>query len=239
MELIPAIDLMSGKVVRLTRGDPASAKIYSEDPVSMARNWESAGADVLHIVDLDATLGIGEPQIDLIIRIAAAVKIPVQVGGGIRTADRVTEVLSAGVRKAVVGTMALQDRPGFREVLSTCGADRIVVALDYAEGKVMIKGWQKATTLEPLEALRGLQEDGARQFLMTAISQDGTLDGADIDVLAAAASIAGAEIYASGGIASTNDVRRLKGIGVKGFIVGKALYEGALTMEQLRQALSE
>ncbi len=240
MELIPAIDLMQGKVVRLTRGDPKLATIYSEDPLAIAHHWEAAGADAIHIVDLDATLGINNgAQIELIMQIVKEVDIPVQVGGGIRTGGNANDMLSAGASKVIVGTMVFQNQPAFEDVLHTLGAGRIIVALDYANGRVMIKGWQEATALEPLEALERLRQLGARQFLMTAISQDGTLAGADVEVLASATRVAGAEIYASGGIASVNDVQRLKRIGVKGFIVGKALYEGTLTMEALFQAVSE
>ncbi|MBI3949965.1 MAG: 1-(5-phosphoribosyl)-5-[(5-phosphoribosylamino)methylideneamino]imidazole-4-carboxamide isomerase [Acidobacteria bacterium] len=240
MELIPAIDLMQGKVVRLTRGDPKSAKIYSENPLAMARHWEAEGADALHMVDLDAALGINSgAQSKLIVEIVEALKIPVQVGGGVRTINRINDVLSVGVRRVIVGTLPFQNRPDFEEALHQFGAERIVVALDYAQGKVMIKGWQEATALEPLDALKRLRGLGARQFLMTAISQDGTLAGADLDVLARATAVADAEIYASGGIATVDDVRKLKQIGVKGFIVGKALYEGALTMEQLRNAIAD
>lgn len=240
MELIPAIDLMQGKVVRLTRGDPTSAMSYSEDPLAMARRWEAAGADALHLVDLDATLGINKgPQIELIMRIVKAVKIPVQVGGGIRAVSQATDVLSGGAQKVVLGTMAFKDQPALQEVLGAFGAERIIVALDYADGQVRIKGWQEATALEPIEALQQLRRLGVRQFLLTAISQDGTLAGADLDVLAAATRVMDAKIYASGGIATTDDVRQLNKIGVTGFIVGKALYEGALTMVQLRQAMAD
>jgi phosphoribosylformimino-5-aminoimidazole carboxamide ribotide isomerase len=213
--------------------------IYSEDPVAIAHRWEIAGADALHIVDLDAALDINKgAQIELIMQIVNAVRILVQVGGGIRTVSQASDVLSAGVRKVVLGTMAFKDQAAFQEALHQFGAERIMVALDYSEGKVKIKGWQEATPLEPLEALDRLRHLGVRQFLMTSIAQDGTLAGPDVDVLTRATSITGAEIYASGGIATVDDVRRLKKIGVKGFIVGRALSEGTLTMDQLHHAIA-
>jgi phosphoribosylformimino-5-aminoimidazole carboxamide ribotide isomerase len=240
MELIPAIDLMQGRVVRLTRGDPKSATIYGEDPLAVARQWEVAGADAIHVVDLDAALGITTgAQLDLILRMAEAARIPIQVGGGIRTMDQVSDVLSSGVHKVVVGTMAFKDQAALREALFKFGAGRIVVALDYGDGQVKIKGWQEATSIEPLEALDRLRYLGVRQFLMTAIAQDGTLAGPDLDMLKAAAGLGGTNIYASGGITTADDVRQLGQIGVKGFIVGKALYEGTVTMDALRLAIAD
>jgi phosphoribosylformimino-5-aminoimidazole carboxamide ribotide isomerase len=217
-----------------------SAMIYSEDPLATARRWEVAGADALHVVDLDAALGANRgAQTEIIFQIVQAVRIPVQVGGGIRTTSQAHEVLSGGVQRVVLGTMAFKDQTALQEVLRAFGAERIIVALDYADGHVRIKGWREATALEPIEALQRLRCLGVRQFLLTAISQDGTLAGADLDVLAAATRVTDAKIYASGGIATADDVRQLQKIGVTGFIVGKALYEGALTMEQLRQAIAD
>jgi len=239
MEIIPSIDLMQGKVVRLVRGDPNASTVYSDDPVGMAQHWAAAGADALHVVDLDATLGRAEPQTSLILQIAQAVNISVQVGGGIRTGERAEELLSFGVRKVVIGTMAFQNQPALLEVLQRFGHERVMVALDYASGRVMIKGWQQATELEPLDALRQLLPSGVRQFLMTSVAQDGTLGGADLTTLSAAVRIDGAEVYASGGIASVEDLRRLKQVGTKGVILGKALYEEKLTLDAARAAIEE
>lgn len=239
IELIPAIDVMDDKVVRLTRGDPASATIYSHDPPAVARRWEEAGADALHVVDLDAALGLRQgPQLDRIRQIVEAVNIPVQVGGGIRSLKQASDVLSSGAQRVVLGTMALQDPAALQATLRTLGAERILVALDYANGTVRIKGWQETTTLEPLEALQQLCHQGVRHFLLTAIAQDGTLAGADLDVLTAATRLRQASIYASGGIATADDVRQLSRLGVRGIIIGKALYEGRLTIDQLRQAMA-
>lgn len=236
MELIPAIDLMDGRVVRLRRGDPNQATVYSHDPVAVARHWELLGADAIHVVDLDGALETNRgAQTSLIAQIVKAVHIPVQVGGGIRTTQRVNEILSTGAHKAIVGTMALQNQRELEAALQRFGVERIMVALDYADGRVKVKGWQRATELEPIEALQHLCRRGVRQFLMTAIAQDGTLAGADVETLAAAVRVADAEVYASGGIRGPSDVQRLKQIGVKGIIVGKALYEGVVTMKQLCQ----
>lgn len=236
MELIPAIDLMGGRVVRLRRGDPNQATVYSDAPAAVAQHWESLGADALHVVDLDSALQISkERQTSLISQIVKAVRIPVQVGGGIRTTEQIAEVLSTGASKAIVGTMALQNQQELEMALREFGAERIMVALDYADGRVKIKGWQQATDLDPIEALQQLCRRGARQFLMTAIAQDGTLAGADVETLAGAVRVADAQVYASGGIAGLADVQRLKQIGVKGIIIGKALYDRVVTMKQLSE----
>lgn len=239
MEIIPSVDLLQGQVVRLVRGDPQASTVYSDDPLGMAQHWEAAGADALHIVDLDATLGRSEPQTSLILQIAHTVNIPVQVGGGIRTVEKANELLFSGAGKVVIGTMAFQNPSALLELLHRFGPERVMVAVDYASDRVMIKGWQEATEFEPVETLQRLLTGGVRQFLMTSVAQDGTLGGADVTTLSAAARIGSAEIYASGGIASVEDLRRLKRAGVKGVILGKALYEEKLTMEAARAAIRE
>lgn len=237
MELIPSIDLMEGKVVRLMRGDPQAPTVYSDDPVRTARHWEAAGADALHIVDLDATLGHHRDHRQTILDIIDRVNIPVQVGGGIRTPERAAEWLEAGARRVVVGTMAFHNRRALETILRQLGSERIMVAVDYAADRVMIKGWQEATAIEPLEALRQLLHIGVQQFLMTSIARDGTLEGADLTTLRAAAQLDGARIYASGGVSSIDDLRRLDRVGVTGVIMGKALYEGRLTLDAARRVV--
>lgn len=238
MELIPSIDLMEGRVVRLVRGDPQAPTVYSHDPVRTARRWEAAGADALHIVDLDATLGRQRDHRQTILDIIGQVNIPVQVGGGIRTPERAAEWLEAGARKVVIGTMAFHNRRALEMVLHRFGSERIMVAIDYATDRVMIKGWQEATALEPLKALGQLLHAGVRQFLMTSIARDGTLEGADLTTLRAAAQLQGARIYASGGVSSIDDLRRLDRAGVTGVIMGKALYEGRLTLDAARRVMA-
>jgi phosphoribosylformimino-5-aminoimidazole carboxamide ribotide isomerase len=237
MEIIPSIDLMQGNVVRLVRGDPNASTIYSHDPIGMARHWAAAGADALHVVDLDATLGRSAPQTNTILHIAQAIRIPVQVGGGIRSLEKADELLSSGVRKVVIGTMAFQNQSALLELLQRFSPERVMVAVDYADSRVVIKGWQEATELEPVDAVQRLLNLGARQFLMTSVAQDGTLGGADTTTLSVAARINGAEVYASGGVAGIGDLKQLERAGVKGVILGKALYEEKLTMEAARAAI--
>ena len=231
MDVIPAIDLMNGSVVRLLRGDPTTSKHYAAygNPVETAQRWAAAGAPLIHVVDLDAALGRGD-NLSVITEIAHKVTVPVQVGGGIRDFDAARRLFELGVERIIVATLAFEHESVLRRLLATYGDTRIMVALDYIDGTVMKRGWTRTTVLTLDEALATFQMMGVSMFLLTAISQDGRLVGPDFATLRTLVRTAEADIFAAGGVTSLDDIVRLKCIGVKGIVVGKALYEGRFTL---------
>ncbi len=235
MEILAAIDLLGGKVVRLTKGDPNAAKVYNTDPVGIARNWQAEGANGLHLVDLDAALGSGS-NLSRIKEIITSVFIPVQIGGGIRSEASARELLSVGAKKVVLGTLALQDEACLIRLLTEFG-ERIIVALDFSRGKIMTHGWTQESQVSVNEALEKFSRLGVKQFLMTAIERDGTFAGPASDFYSRLRLIPGIEVIASGGISKIDDLFALKRSGVHAVVVGKALYEGKLTIRQIVEAL--
>jgi phosphoribosylformimino-5-aminoimidazole carboxamide ribotide isomerase len=236
MDVIPAVDLMDGSVVRLLRGDPTTSKRYADygNPVETAQRWADAGAPMIHVVDLDAAIGRGD-NLPVIAEITRSVPVPVQVGGGIRSFDVARRLFAQGVARIIVATLALEREPVLRRLLASYGDTRIMVALDYLHGTVMKRGWTRTTVLTLEEALATFQGIGVSKFLLTAISQDGRLAGPDVATLRGVVRTVEAEIFAAGGVTSLDDVARLKRVGVTGIVVGKALYEGRFTLEDALQ----
>jgi phosphoribosylformimino-5-aminoimidazole carboxamide ribotide isomerase len=228
--VIPAIDLRGGRVVRLAQGDPSQETEYGRDPVAVARQFEANGARWLHVVDLDAALDGGTNQ-NAIASIVKAVGIPVQVGGGLRSPDAVDAVLSMGAARAVLGTVAATDPDFVRRAVDRHG-DNIVVALDVSEGWVMVRGWQ-VPARPVVEAIAALDVFGAPRFLVTSILADGMLAGPDMGLYRGLVRLTTRPILASGGVRTELDVRALAGLGVEGVVVGKALYEGTLTLPEV------
>lgn len=232
MKVIPAVDIMGGAVVRLVKGDPANKTIYSSDPVGAAKRWEAAGADMLHVVDLDAALGTGSNNAELISKIASSVKVPVEVGGGIRTPEAAKAALDIAAR-AVIGTMAYSDPEAVRK-LAKKHPGRIVISIDQSGGgKVMVKGWQESSGVKVEDAIAQFRAMGIDDFLLTSIDRDGTLGGPDIPALAQAA-MSGARIIASGGISSVEDAIRVRSVGCAAVILGKAMYDGKVSVERVK-----
>ncbi len=231
MEVIAAVDLMGGRVVRLTRGDPEACKAYDHlgDPVAVARRWEGEGADAIHVVDLDAALDRGS-NLGMVMQIAQVVGVPVQVGGGIRSLESARRLLDAGVDRVILGALAFEDRPALKRLLEAFGRGRVVVALDHRGGVVMVRGWRAATEVGVEEALRGFLGLGVELFLITSITRDGTLRGPDYETLSRACGHREAAVFAAGGVGSLEDLARLREVGVRGVVIGKALYEGAFTL---------
>lgn len=230
MKLVPAIDLMEGSVVRLYRGDPAQKTVYSDDPVGVARRWESEGADMLHIVDLDATLGRGS-NAGVISEILRSVGVDAEVAGGLRSEGAVLGAARDAAR-VVIGTLAFRDRVALASLRDALGAGRIVISIDHRDGRVLTHGWQQASGLAPVDAARGFLEMGFTEFLLTDVSRDGTLGGPDLDVLGQVCSLPGARVIASGGISGPADIPAVRGRGAHGVILGKALYDGRITMAE-------
>jgi phosphoribosylformimino-5-aminoimidazole carboxamide ribotide isomerase len=231
MNVIPAIDLMNGVVVRLVSGDAQTATIYRQfgNPTEVALKWEREGADTIHIIDLDAAQSSGDNK-SIVANIVDAVGIPVQLGGGIRSGKKAEEMFSLGVQKVILGTLAFERSPELLTLLQDYGKDRVMVALDYLHNHVMIRGWKNATPFTVKEALDKFLDLGVDQFLLTSVLQDGRLTGPDHILLNAITRNYRAHIYAAGGISSVTDLARLKGVGVAGVVVGRALYEGRFTL---------
>jgi phosphoribosylformimino-5-aminoimidazole carboxamide ribotide isomerase len=235
VDVIPAVDLMGGKVVRLLRGDPKLATSYEHlgDPVSFAKRWEAEGACFIHVVDLDATLELGS-NLNVVESILGAVKVPLQVGGGIRTLKLARRLFGLGVDRCVLGSAAFS-RPSFVKVLvDEFGEDRVVVALDNLEGTVLVRGWKASARVTVPEAVTKFSAIGVKLFLMTSVARDGTLSGPDLESLSQL-SRQSVNVIAAGGIGSLDDLVALKDLGVGAVVVGKALYEKKFSLgEALR-----
>ncbi|MEM2911140.1 MAG: 1-(5-phosphoribosyl)-5-[(5-phosphoribosylamino)methylideneamino]imidazole-4-carboxamide isomerase [Candidatus Bathyarchaeia archaeon] len=239
MKIIPAVDLMNGKVVRLFKGDPKTAKAYDYlgKPIAIAKKWEGEGADALHIVDLDAAFGRGD-NFATILKIVKAVNLPVQVGGGIRSLERAEALLALGVDYIVLGTLAFS-KPEALEKLRKKFGDRVIVALDHANGKVMVDGWKESAGIRVKEALEKFLALHVKTFLLTSIVRDGTLKGVDSEVLSQACAYKDARIIAAGGVGGLEDLTVLKRIGVYGVVIGKALYEGSFALKEALKVARE
>jgi len=238
MKIIPAIDLMNGNVVRLFKGDPKNKTIYSENPIEIAKKWESAGADILHVVDLDATLGLGE-NLQIIKEISSNLSIPIQVAGGLRSEEKISDVLNFASR-AVIGTIAMQLKESEQEnilgdFIQTFGNERIVISIDHMDGKIVTHGWQNNTGVDLYDATTEFVKYGFTEFLTTNVSKDGTLEGPDLESLRKICSLQNCNVIASGGISKMSDIVDVNEINPFGVILGKALYEGLVSIEEAKK----
>ena len=233
MKVLAAIDIMNGEVVRLTKGDQATKKVYSKDPVEIAKKWEKDGADMLHIVDLDAAFGSTSNNLSIISEILKAVNIKVQIGGGIRDTDTFERIAKMGFSRIVVGTMAYRNTNELR-LLCKNYSDKIVISLDEINGKVMIDGWQSSSDSTVDDAIIKFNKFGISNFLLTSIIKDGTLSGPDIVTLNSINTDRKSKIIASGGISNLLDVLRVRSIGCDSVILGKALYEERLEIKKVK-----
>ncbi|MEM2281914.1 MAG: 1-(5-phosphoribosyl)-5-[(5-phosphoribosylamino)methylideneamino]imidazole-4-carboxamide isomerase [Candidatus Bathyarchaeia archaeon] len=240
VKVFPAVDIMGGKVVRLFKGLPETAKAYAglEDPVAVAKKWESEGADGIHVVDLDAALGRGDNSAT-IFEIAQAVEIPVHVGGGIRSEEIAEKFLNMGVDKIIIGTLAFKKPKVLVKLVKRFG-NHIVIALDYEEsGKVMIEGWRKTVELSVEDAIKRFLKLKVKTFLLTSVNRDGTLKGVSINIVKKACTYKEAKVIAAGGIHSLGDLVLLKNVGVHGVVIGKALYEGVFSLKEALKIAKE
>jgi phosphoribosylformimino-5-aminoimidazole carboxamide ribotide isomerase len=240
MILLPAIDILGGKAVRLTQGDFGAKTEYDDDPLDAARRWVRAGARGLHVVDLDGARTGTPASIEHAARITAELDVPVQVGGGLRTLEAVRDAIAAGASRVVLGTAAFTDVDFLDEAIAALG-DRVIVSIDARDGRVATSGWTEQTEI-PVEAvIERLGSRGVRRFVYSSIERDGTLAGPDLDaVRRIARAVRGSFLY-SGGISSLEDLRALaalRQVNLAGVIVGKALYEGRFTVAEAREALA-
>ena len=238
MQVIPAVDLMKGKVVRLSRGDPKTAKVYSQfgTAVETAKKWKRDGAKKLHIIDLDAAFGTGN-NLSVIAEIVKSVDLPVQVGGGIRTVEAVEKLLALGVSQVILGALAFSDSNAIVQVQRKFGSEHIIVALDNKDGKIMVEGWKTQTAFGMKDALEKFAKLEVETFLVTSITKDGTLSGPDLATLSEACLYPNVQIIAAGGIGSLNDLVALKRVGVAAAVVGKAFYEDKFSFKEALKAV--
>ncbi len=239
MQLIPAIDLMNGKIVRLTRGEAKTAKTYETQfgtPLEAAKRWRDEGASKLHIIDLDAAFGIGNNH-SVISEVAKNVSLPIQVGGGIRSLEIAEKLFKTGITQVILGALAFSEPAATKKIQQKFGLESVIVALDNKEGQIMVEGWQTSTAMTVDDALEKYSLLGVHRFLITSIAQDGMLDGPDLHTLSSATQYPGAKIIAAGGIGSIGDLAALKEIGVEGAVIGKALYEGRFTLKEAIQKI--
>ena len=239
MQLIPAIDLMNGKIVRLSRGEARTAKFYEIEfgtPVEAAKRWRDEGAGKLHIIDLDAAFGTGN-NLSVIAQVAQNIKLPVQVGGGIRSYETTEKLFQTRITQVILGALAFSDPSAIGKIQKKFGLDSVIVALDNKEGLIMVEGWKTATAMTVDEALEKYTAMGVRHFLITSIAKDGMLNGPDLQTLSQATQYPNAKIIAAGGIGSIGDLAALKDIGVEGAVIGKALYEGRFTLREAIQKI--
>lgn len=225
MMVIPAIDLRGGRCVRLIQGDRARELLYSDDPVAVAAHWEAQGARWLHVVDLDGAFAGRPVHLELIKAIAAATSLPVQVGGGFRTASDISAGLDAGASRIIVGTSA----PALAAEVARFG-DRLAASVDVRDGQVTEQGWTVQTGRDPLTAARTLIKVGFSRLVYTDARRDGTLQGIDAEAVGRFVREVGVPVIAAGGIATETDLAALASTGVEGVIVGRALYEGRIDL---------
>ena len=239
IQLYPAIDLLGGRCVRLCQGSYDAETAYSDDPAGQARQFADAGASWLHVVDLDAAR-TGEPvNLPVIAAIAAAVDVPVQTGGGVRSLDAAAALADAGAARVVIGTAAVEN-PGLVEQVAA--RQSVAVGLDARGREVATHGWERGGGGDLLELAARFESSGAEAVVVTEISRDGTMSGPDTDGLAAVLAATGLAVVASGGVAELGDLTALAAIGdrsrrLAGVIVGRALYEGRFTVEQALETL--
>src|SRR5712692_5323528 len=235
MLVIPAIDLRAGRCVRLTEGREASVKVYDRDPVEVASSYEGEGARLIHIVDLDgAFLAVASRNQEIVRRIVGEVKVPVEVGGGVRSIDDIRTLLEdVGARYVIVGTLAVENPHELETAISKFG-DAIVVGIDARGRSVATRGWIESTRVDAVELARQVASIGAARIIYTDIARDGRLEGPNLETTRRIAEASGIRVTASGGVSSLEDIARLCDLephGVDSVIVGKALYEGRFTLQ--------
>ncbi len=235
MLVIPAIDLKEGQCVRLFQGKRDAVTTYSNDPVATAKKWESYGAELIHIVDLDGAFTGNQANLDAIIKIRQSIKIALQVGGGIRNMENITNLFAAGIERAIIGTAAIED-PEF--VKSSCSRypKRVIIGIDAKEGMVAIKGWEEITSLDAREVAGHLEVAGAAGIVYTDVARDGTLSGPNIEAIRKMVESVSIPVIAAGGVSSIEDIKNLMQIkNLWGVITGKAIYSGSLDLKEAIQ----
>lgn len=231
MKILPAIDIKNGKCVRLTQGDYNRVTEYGDDPIEVAKKWESQGADIIHIVDLDGAKSGQLINLEVIKKIVASVDIPIQIGGGIRTTDSVENYIDAGVMRVIIGTAAVTQPEWLKEMVAKHDS-KICVSIDAINGNIATEGWQNVLTLNAVDYILELESIGVRTIVYTDISKDGMLKGPNFEMYEVIDKKTNVDIIASGGVTTLADVKRLKEIDMYGAIIGKALYDGVVDLKE-------
>ena len=230
-EIIPAIDLLGGQCVRLVQGDYAQSTVYGEDPVGMAKHWETQGAKRLHIVDLDGAKAGHPVNTAVIVNMIRAVQIPVQVGGGIRSVRDAQALLACGVNRIILGSVVFTHFDILPALLALVDPSAIIVGMDLKNGKPAIQGWTESIDTELGDILKKLEKEGVQRLIATDISKDGMLAGPNLELMRTMTTHTSMAVIASGGVTRTEDIAQLAEIpGIEGCIIGKALYEGKLRL---------
>ena len=234
MTIFPAIDLRGGKCVRLFKGDFDRETVFSDQPAEVAQQWQAQGAQFLHLVDLDGARAGHSENLATVREILAAVTIPVELGGGIRTLENIDEVLALGVRRVILGSVAVRDPELVAAACAKYG-DRIVVGIDAKDGIVAVDGWGVSGDVDVITLAKRMKQAGVRTIIYTDISRDGTLAGVNVEATAKLARESGVHVVASGGVRDVRDIEALKPYekdGIEGVIVGKSIYTGSLSLPE-------
>lgn len=235
MIILPAIDLMGGQVVRLRQGKAAEKTVYSNDPVAFAKKWEAEGGDYLHIVDLDAAFSGESHNLDSVKKITEAISIPCELGGGMRSEEAIARAFDAGVSRIVIGTRACESMDFVAQSVKKFGGERIAVGIDARNGIVSVKGWTESSNIKATDLAKQAEGVGVGTIIYTDIATDGMLTGPNFVEMQAMLDLLDCQLIASGGVSKAADVFRLAQMeGLYGVIIGKALYDGTLTMAELR-----
>ncbi len=235
MIVYPAIDLRGGQVVRLREGDPRRQIVFSQDPLATARRWIDQGAQWLHMVNLDGAFAAANDN-STILEAVARLGIKVQFGGGLRTLDDAERALAQGAARVVLGTLAVREPDAVREAVLRWGSDKVCVALDARDGRIVAEGWQQIADSDPITLGRAMARIGVRHALFTDVTRDGSLAGCNVPATIALAQATGLHVIASGGVSSLDEIRELRAGGAAGVVIGMALYEGKLTLADAQSA---
>ncbi len=239
-QIIPAIDIIGGKCVRLSQGDYAQIKVYNDHPLEVAKMFEDAGLQRLHLVDLDGAKAGKVTNWKVLETLATNTKLTIDFGGGIKALEDVAIVFNSGAALATVGSMAVKDEQLFSYLITTFGADKFFLGADVKDEKIAVGGWLETTNVGIIDFIKNYQTAGITQFFCTDISKDGMMQGPGIDLyqkmLSEAANL---NLTASGGVSNMEDLHQLKAIGCAGVIVGKAIYEGAITLKELHEFMNK
>lgn len=233
MRIYPAIDIKDGKCVRLFKGKFDDVTVYGDNPAQMAKKWESLGAEFIHVVDLDGALAGDSVSAEAIKSICSSVNVSVQTGGGVRTLEDIEKRLSWGVKRVILGTVAVNDPDFVKNAIKNFGADSIVVGIDAKDGFAATHGWEKVSKISAVEFAKRMQDIGVKTIVYTDIATDGTLGGSNVAAMREMAlAVPQIDVIASGGIGSMQDILALDGSGVGGVIVGKALYTERVDLKE-------
>ena len=232
MQLYPAIDMKNGQCVRLRQGAFKDLTIYSDAPEKVAAHWQEKGASFLHLVDLDGALAGYSVNEEVIRRIADTVSIPIEIGGGIRSKEAVERMLDLGVRRVIIGTKAAEHPEFLRDMVRTFGEEAIVAGVDAKDGMVAVEGWEKVSSLTASDLCLTMKEYGVRHIVYTDISRDGMLSGPNVEATRKLTEETGLDIIASGGVSCMEDLKCLHEAGIRGAVIGKALYENRIDLAE-------